>query len=346
MTEYRLERLTDENADRWEAFNASSPEGSLFHSLRWKRIVEKHSDNKSHYCILYKNDDVFGLFPFTEQSSRHWRGLIPLSYPARLPSILKDYSDPLAMQSAIDQIRRWKGDPGRFSHLLLTSLHKETLDAIPTYPALPYEVGGDMKVDLSATPPGQIWDALSRSHRNRIRRFDKDGFQTEEIQSEDDLRRFYHYYEKNIRYIEGDLRPFSYFIDLWNAMGADIRITLLAKGPVVAGSSVMLLDKVRGEATGAYMGLNRELSNTYTPSYYIYWEALTWAWENNYRRVNYGTQQQVDTNDPRYRVKASTGGQFEPKYTKVIPLTLKYTMGLKWAGLRSGPNNEVSSAGG
>ena len=66
-----------------------------------------------------------------------------------------------------------------------------------------------------------------------------------------------------------------------------------------------------------YLSLNRNLPNTYHPSYYLFWEAITWAWKNNYEKLSFGVQN-LDENNPRYRIKSEFGGNFEPLHSKMI----------------------------
>lgn len=37
---YSIEALSESNVQQWEEFNNRSPEGTLFHSIRWKNILE------------------------------------------------------------------------------------------------------------------------------------------------------------------------------------------------------------------------------------------------------------------------------------------------------------------
>ena len=94
FADYRLERLTPENEPIWDEFNASCPEGSIFHSLKWKRIAENLSGTPGEYFLLFKENEIFGLFPFTEYTIHGFRGFISASYPQSLHVLLRDHRDP------------------------------------------------------------------------------------------------------------------------------------------------------------------------------------------------------------------------------------------------------------
>jgi hypothetical protein len=345
MVEYRLERLNDRNAKSWESFNDTSAEGSFFHSLKWKEIAEKGSDTRRRYFLLYRGEEVFGIFPFIEHNIHFFRGLSPVNDPQRLPAILKDYSDPLAMQFVVKALQTLHGPQNKLSFIRVSVSDQKSLDSITTHTLFPLPDIGDMVLDLSESPPEKLWSTFSakKGQRKFIRRFDENGFSLAEADSLDDLELFYKYYEENIKRIGGKLQPYSRFTELWNTLADDIRITLLSKESVVAGGMLMISDKPRKTVYTTYLSLNRNLPGTYHPSYYLWWEAINWAWENKFEKVSFGAQH-LDENNPRYRVKNDLGARFNPMYSRMVTLTKSFTMGVKWGRWRANHQSATSTA--
>ncbi len=89
----------------------------------------------------------------------------------------------------------------------------------------------------------------------------------------------------------------------------------------------MIPYKPRNTVYLTYLSLNRNLPNTYHPSYYLWWEAINWAWNNHYEKIFFGAQH-LDENNPRYRIKSEFGAKFHPIYSKRIPLTKIFSMGI------------------
>src|SRR5690606_14232437 len=116
--------------------------------------------------------------------------------------------------------------------------------------------------------------------RKLIRRFETDEFEITEVDTEADLQRFYQYYAENMNRKGAVLPPFSYFSELYRTMSDRARVTLLTRGPLVAGGVFNLLDTRRRKVYGLYLSLNKNLPNKYSPSYYLYWEGVNWAWEH------------------------------------------------------------------
>jgi hypothetical protein len=327
-TGYRLERLNEGNAEKWEDFNNDSVEGSFFHRLRWKNLIEKTSGSVNQYFLLFKDDEVFGLFPFIEHGTGFFRGLVPLDDPQRIPAILRDSGDPRAMNAVIRDLQKVTIDGKKVSFVRFSVVHKEILDTITTHPLLPVYNEGDMVLDFSESPPEQIWNTLSSNKQKMIKRFDKDGFTITDVCSKNDLELFYRYYYENIRYVGGDPQPLSRFSTLLESMSDEIRCTILSNGSLVAGGTLEFLDVSRKIVYGTYNSLNRNLPNKYSPSYYLWWKSLNWAWENNFEKMSMGVQH-LDENNPRTLVKSTLGARFEPLYSAMIPFTKSFALRYK-----------------
>lgn len=344
--DYHLERLSDENADDWDQFNNTSSEGDLFHSLKWKEIIEKGSDTRTQYYLLYKGEEVFGLLPLVEHNVHFFRGLSPVNDPHLLCAILRDYSDPSAMEYVVGAFRSIKFDRKPLSFVRLSVSNEETLDRITRYTLFRLPDIGDMVLNLSEVPPEELWKTFSakKGQRKFIRRFDENGFCVTEAESQEDLDLFYKYYAENIKHIGGKPQPYSRISELRGSMSGDVRITLLSKGSVVAGGMLMISDRSRRILYTTYLSLNRNLPKTYHPSYYLWWEAINWAWDNHLVKVSFGAQR-LEEENPRYRIKYDFGARFQPIHSGTIPLTKAFAMGLKWGQWRSIRRTPVAVVG-
>lgn len=72
--------LTTESLD-WDAFVRSTPGGSPFHLLAWKRAVEKTFGHRAHYLMALRGGAVEGVLPLFEVSGLlGGRGLVSVPY--------------------------------------------------------------------------------------------------------------------------------------------------------------------------------------------------------------------------------------------------------------------------
>ncbi len=328
MAEYYLERLNEKNSNQWDEFNNNSPEGSFFHGMKWKKIADKTINFTAHYYLLFKNNSVFGIFPFAEQKIRFFRGLIPAH---NLCPIFHGYDDSSAIQNVISGIQKNSGQSSKVSFIRFSTSHKEMMGNINKYPGFPNAETGDLILDLIEYPPEKIWDNFSakKGQRKFIRRFDENGFEVNEINSDDDLRQFYQYYRENIIFIGGKYESFTHFTDIRDSLTSnEYRITLLRKDTVVAGGVLMFPYRPLKTVYLEYLSLNRGLPNTYHPTYYLFWEAINWAWDNGYEKISFGNQH-FNENNPRFRIKNEFGGKFKPIYSRTISISKIFTVAIK-----------------
>jgi len=307
---YSIELLTRDNADRWDTFNNRSPEGTLFHSLKWKQVLEDAFHLRLKYYLILDDDDVVGISPWIEQSALNLRGLVSIP------------------ESEVNNIVLDGGfDPGRFKEILslfarehaflhFNTYHPDLLDGI-TYSSYPGGDTGNMVINLQENPPEAIWGALSKKTVKSTLRFPKEGFELQEIDRRSDIELFYQYYEKNLLHINGDILPLSYFETLWDYFSPDhLRIVILRKGDTIAGGSTTFMDPMKKMVYFGYQALNRDLLH-YTPAYYLNWELINWAWDNGYEKVSMGRQRR-DPENPRFREKTKFGAEHIPIHTKLV----------------------------
>ena len=328
MAEYRIEKLNDTNANEWDEFNTNSREGSFFHSMKWKKTADKKTDFKAYYFLLFKNNDVCGIFPFVEQNIRFFRGLVP-AY--NLCPLLQDYRDPSGIQYVLTEFQKGYRHPNKISFILFSTVHREVIDATHNYPGYQNSLPGDMILNLLEYPPEKIWNKFSskKGQRKFIRRFDDNGFGVTEVHSEKGLKLFYQYYKKNIVFIGGTLEPFRYIKALWDSLPEnEIRITLLSKNSTIAGGLLMFPYKPLKIVYLVYLSLNRDLPNTYHPTYYLFWEAINWAWSNTYEKISFGPVP-FDENNPHYRIKNEFCAEYEPIYSRTISLSTPFSLAIK-----------------
>lgn len=330
MAEFCLRRLDEENAGAWDDFNLGSPDGSVFHSIRWQKVVEWASENPCSNYLIYRNDEVIGLFPLVDHEIRVFHGLVPCWDPQHLHAVLGRRGDRDTMQAVIEGFRGLNRGRKRPSYVCLSTVHEADLVALEGYPLYPFAEIGDMLVHLSRTPPDVIWDSFSArsGQRKFIRRFEKDGFEVTEVRSLEEKKLFYQNYRENMTHVGGTVHPFARFMEIWDRFYGEVRSTLLSKGEIVAGGLLTFLDRPRKTVYLTYLAINRNLPNRCHPSYALWWDAVNWAWESGYETASLGVQHHHDFNR-RFRMKRDFSAHFRPIYSKMVPLTSSFAVALK-----------------
>jgi hypothetical protein len=341
--EWHVEQLNTENADKWEEFNKNSSEGSFFHTLQWRKILERSFQLPLHYFLLFNNNKVFGIFPFVEHRIRFFKGFLPIANSECSNVILKDCNDDSGVHSLFNGLRR--SDRPMNSFVVINTLHQEFFTHLG-YANFPYYNDGHMILDLKKFPPERIWDSFSakKGQRTYIRRFDDKGFVIKEADSLDDLNVFYQHYKDNLIHIHVTPCPWSHFQDLHHEFSeGEIRTTLLVKDDTVAGGLMTLLFKPQKTAYFHYLSLNRNLPNTYHPTYYLFWEGINWARDHGFEKISFG-RQKLEPDNLRYRIKHEFKAEFMPNYSKMVSLSRLFTVGYTYYELKTSRHEKKSLA--
>jgi len=75
MNSYDIEDLTELNKKEWDNFNEIIQDGSFYHTNRWKQILEKSFNLKSHSFIVRFKGEIVAICPIYELMINKYRGL-------------------------------------------------------------------------------------------------------------------------------------------------------------------------------------------------------------------------------------------------------------------------------
>ncbi len=329
---YSIELLSERNTHQWEEFNNRSRESTPFHSIRWKHILEDVLKLRLRYYLILDGGKAIGICPFIEQSIGFFRGLNSIPHSEFNNMILDDSFD----AGRLDEILSLFAEDYSFLHF---NIYQPGIIAEIKRDNFVVEHTGNMILDLRRKPPEAIWSTFSRNMRYNIQIFEKRGFTIQEAHEPAEIKRFYHYYVENLTHINGDILPFSFFERLLELFPDEVRIATLTNGDVFAGGWLTLASPDRTTAYYQYLALNRDLPNRYTPTYPIYWDLVTWAWDNGYAKLSFG-RQRLEPENPRLQGKAKFGAEHVPIHARLVPLSktvsLAYRLKRKLSGIQPG----------
>jgi hypothetical protein len=335
---FHIEDLNQNNASDWEALNQRSGDGSVYHTLRWKDVLERSFGIKSHYFIIYEKDRPIALCPFFEKPLRGLRSLVPPPSTDLNNVIVTDPSNKSTVRDillkSIDVAKK-----NRLAFIIMVSSKAETADSIQALApfehkkAVPFPVNGYLRLDLREYNPSYIWDKVftsKKSQKKYIRRFEQSGYEFRDSKDKKDIDHFYRYYTLNLNHIGATPFDRSHFDVIFDTFQNDeLRLTLLEKGDEVAGGLLALQYPQKNRMYLKYMAINRDIPNTFHPPYALYWDAINYAFNNGYDELYFGT----NTNDPTdksFRIKKEFGCSYCNSYGVIIPMNRLYGT-LYWA---------------
>jgi len=336
MADYHIEELNPSNEDDWEKFIQKTEGGSLFHTLKWKNIIESSLDYKLYYYLIYFNDKVIAVCPFSKNTIKGFQGLMPPpNAEYRHILIDKEHCNRLVIEEILRKSQEIATE-NDLSFVLLTTISPGIRDSLNVYKQLhSYPIfgrSGHMVLDLKENNPEKIWNHYFSERgggrpRQYIRKFEKDGIGIRVAESEEDIKIFYKFYKESARHWNIKPYPFSYFVYIWNTFSPeDIRISFLCNDKQVFGGLIAFLYPDKKIMYLRHLALSRKIPGRYHPAYYLIWDAVVNASNMNYDKICFG-ETPFDPNDVGYRIKFKFGCNYEFEYSYVLPISFIFKVG-------------------
>jgi hypothetical protein len=320
MINCNIEKLNPNNETEWEVFNKTY-NGSFFHTLQWKKIMENNFNIKLLYCLLYSDDKVIGICPFNEGSLRGFRGLLSPQF--------SDYRQILLATENSQQIEDILKKISEFtkqynvSFFMITTSSPKIKNILDNNKGLSYPIFGEtgnLTLDLKENPPEKIWDKIfKKTSRQYIRRFEKDGFYTREVKSIQDVKEFYKSYKSNLEYKGRHPYAYPFFENLWNTLTLnEMRITLLCRNEVIRGGLLSFIYHPQKKIYFRHIAIDRNLENRYKVALYMYWESVIFASKMKFDSICFG-ETPLNPSDTTFKTKKEFGCSYEKIDSFIFP---------------------------
>jgi len=295
------------NRKEWTTFLQTSPEGTFYHSLKWKEVIEKSFPCSALYLTIKdSNGTIVGICPGFILNSMHIKIFHSTPYSDYGGPVIARYRIKQASLSLLSFLQSscsakdvayakfcFLGDElGRF--------FKSPLGCIET-------TKGIMEIDLKAAPSDFIWNKIfSGNRRRKIRLIKRKGFNAQEARTKSDLRDFYNLYYQNMKYIGASPYPYEFMENMWSILYPEnLHIWLIEKDKRVAG---VLVFKYGQKSYATYAGLDRKQC-VHGLINYLWWKEIKKAEEEGLRYVSLGSTPS-DPKNPYSLQKRSFGGSF------------------------------------
>ena len=306
------------NNEEWEDFLQTSPEGTFYHSLKWKEVIQKSFRHSALYLTIRdKRGTLVGICPGFILSSMGIKIYHSTPYSDYGGPVMTGYCAEQASLSLRSFLRSFCSNKGIayakicFIDDKLGRFFKSSLGYVET-------TKGIMEIDLKATPSDFIWKKVfSRHRRKKIRHVERDGFQAQEARTRSDLRDFYNLYYENMKYIGASPYPYEFIENMWSMLHPDnLRIWLVGKEVRIGGIAVF---KDERRTYWAYVGINRNRRySRYSVVPYLLWKEIKTAEEEGCAHISLGGTSS-DPKNAHYLQKMSFGSSFCQQETVWYP---------------------------
>jgi FemAB-related protein (PEP-CTERM system-associated) len=295
-----VQRLSDESIE-WDAFVRSTPGGSPFHLLAWKRAVETSFGHRAHYLMAVGEHGIEGVLPLFEvRGLLGGRGLI--SVPYGVYGGICGRSEPvrqLLLEHAAGLARRVGAGYVELRHRAGQEMDLPTKSL---YVNFSRPISGNDEENLAAIP---------RKQRRMTRQGLKHGLRAEFGMQH--LDAFYDVYARSVHTLGSPVFPRRLFTAISQEFQKECELLTIWKDQrVVAGVLTLLYE---GQALPYYGGALRE-AFPYAVNDFMYWELLCHVAHAGYRVFDFGRSRE---GTGPYNFKRHWG--FEPQ-----PLPYQYAL--------------------
>ena len=270
----RAHHFTDAVTERWDQFILGQPGGSLFHTLAWKRAIEKTFDFQSCYAYAERDGEITGVLPMFSISN--WivgRCLI---------------STPFAVYGGIcaadpeseDELVRFSKELAcsqRVDYLELRYRHREMIPGFasnPLYATFTAPLFADHEANLKRLP---------KDTRYMVRKATKEGLTTK--RGMDQMGAFYRLFALSMKRLGTPVFPRALFenLALEFSNSADLLLVYQNAEPVSGVFSFRFRDTVLPYYAGA-----NDISNKLGANNFMYAELMRVASAEGLRQFDFG----------------------------------------------------------
>jgi len=289
MSKVELKVAKEEDAELWDRLVESSPHGTIFHTWKWLKIAEKHTNSKLYPLIGYKGTEPVGIFPLFFQRKAFLKMVFsppPHTAIPYLGPVFVDYDKLKQFKKETNFVEFQKGvdefmnDKLRANYINI-SLPPGLLDPRPfKWAGYSVEPRFDYRIELSKGID-HMWYQLKKRTRQHINQAIRAGVSVEEGHKEE-LKIIYELMIK--RYAEQSkivTVPKEYLLDLYEFFSQNMKILVVKhNGEILSGAiDVYYKDKVI-----SWIGNPKpSVKITLSPNDLLNWEEMKCGYKYGFR---------------------------------------------------------------
>jgi len=270
--------LRNEDHKQWDAYVLTTQQGSLFHTIAWKKVLEGTFSYGSIFLAAYDEGRICGILPLFVVP-KPLKGHVMVSVPFGVyGGVVAER--PEAIQALLNAGKNVAIEKGSDS-LEFRQIEKidESLPTKDLYCTFVREIFDGEEKNMAAIP---------RKQRRMIRQGIGHGLESK-IGGPECLKDFYFVYTSSLRNLGTPAFPFRYFEHLFQELGEQCKIlSVTYEGKVVAA----VLTFFYQEQVMPYYGGGLPEYQKYAIYDFMYWELMRYGWEHGYRVFDFGRSKQ------------------------------------------------------
>jgi hypothetical protein len=289
MSKITIEEINKEDFKKWDAIVDRSPQGTIFHTLKWLKIIEKHTSSQLYLVAGYTGNEPIAAIPFFYRkrgffnivSSPMGTTLIP-----HLGPVFPDYF----MHKQYKREFYFREFQKELDEFLIQNLKPDSISII-TSPNLldvrpliwnDYQVIPKYNYIKDITNLDTVWNGFKKELRKNIEKVENEGYVVEQAGLEG-----YQFIAQSIshRFDEQEME-FSvsneYLLDIFNAYYPDNLEIFVVK---IDGKSISGIVVTRFRDTfSLWIGATQAGIKGIYPVDFLQWKIIEWGKMNGYQK--------------------------------------------------------------
>ena len=271
----KIERLNEENKNLWEEFVKKNKVSKFYHSLDFKDSIEKTYKNCEAEYYLLINGEVKAIFPFFLVKSKLLGNRI-ISLPFLDNGGFLGKYDLKTIRKLLEKLKKIKNL--KHIEIRLNSFMESFENNKKIFLNLNFHERKEKnQIFLELKGESELWEGFNRITRKGIKKAEKSELEIKEINNEEELKKFYNLYLKNMKTFESPQHSYTYFLNLFNKLRKNFKGLNCYKDKELIGSLIVLFSKNYVHAS--YNPSNGKYLR-HQPNDLLHWEIIKWASKN------------------------------------------------------------------
>ena len=294
MTTLTVSELENGQEHLWDTFVQQSPNGGLFHLVKWKQVIENTYNHQTRYLLAKADEQIRGILPlFIIQHPIF--GTHVSSPPGSICA-----ADSEAGQHLVESARSIAQEVDAADLLLAAGARVWDGDFVTIQRHCTQRLLLPSEVDT-------LWKSISRHKRKNIKAARRENLAVT-IGGEEHLDFFYQVFSHNLRDLGTPVFPKALLHHIFTQFPEQTKILVVVQNSQPIGALLLFTFK---SVVYAHWAASFRQFRPYRPNDLLYWEMLNWACTQGYECCDMGRSQWHSGN---YKFKALWGAQTSPLY--------------------------------
>lgn len=267
-----IEKLTnDQHYNEWDDFVLNHPDGTIYHQIGWKKLIQKTYNHEPVYLYGKENGKIVGVLPLFLIKAFYKKKFISIPYCP--------YGGILAINNKVQNLLIEKA-------IYLTKTLKCEYLELREKKGLNYSLKRNDKyfsfVLKLSKDLNDLWNSFSQSTRRHIRKAEKIDF---EIRKNKDIETFYGLYSKHMKNIGTPTLGYPFFKNLADILNDSFGISTIYYNNQPVSSVLLLYYKntvVYDRGASSFENKNLNLN------YILFWKIICDFSKQNFEYFDFG----------------------------------------------------------